>query len=215
MSKYTTEVRYICEVAAGLSESADGASVDYILNKAAPVIFNFDWDIFDESYRLPLEVKILRHFYTREIGEETVGLWKLRLQDKLTLVMPKYNQLYESARLEFNPFYDTEYTRSGTNSGSGQTNAQSNSDTTNMHSDTPQNGLTSVLDGEYLTDADVTSATSNSGQSSQNHGAFEETIAGKMGGSSYSRLLTEYRQSFINIDAMLMNELNDLFMGLW
>lgn len=215
MSKYTTELRYICEVAAGLSESVDGASIDTILTAAAPSIFNFDWDIFDEAYRLPLEVKILRHFYTREIGEETVGLWKLRLQDKLTLIMPKYNQLYESARMEFNPFYDTEYTRTGSNSGSGQVNTQSNSDTTNMHSDTPQNGLTSVLDGEYLTDADVSSGTSNSGQSSQNQGAFEETVAGKMRGESYSRLLIEYRQSFINIDAMLMNELNDLFMGLW
>lgn len=211
MSKYTTEVRFICENAAGLIESLGESSVDGIITKAAPVIFDFDWPIFDERYRLELEKKILRHYYTREIGEETVGLWKLRLQDRLTLIMPKYNQLYESAQLEFNPFYDVEYRRYGTNSGEGQSSGDTT--TQNMHSDTPQNGLESVLAGEYLTDADVAGSTSAS--QSSNSGQFEETIQGKQGGASYSRLLKEYRQTFLNIDMQVVNELNDLFMGLW
>lgn len=211
MSKYTTEVRFICENAAGLIESLGESSVDGIITKAAPVIFDFDWPIFDERYRLELEKKILRHYYTREIGEETVGLWKLRLQDRLTLIMPKYNQLYESAQLEFNPFYDVEYRRYGTNSGEGQSSGDTT--TQNMHSDTPQNGLESVLTGEYLTDADVAGSTSAS--QSSNSGQFEETIQGKQGGASYSRLLKEYRQTFLNIDMQVVNELNDLFMGLW
>lgn len=211
MSKYTTEVRFICENAAGLIESLGESSVDGIITKAAPVIFDFDWPIFDESYRLELEKKILRHYYTREIGEETVGLWKLRLHDRLTLIMPKYNQLYESAQLEFNPFYDVEYRRYGTNSGEGQSSGGTT--TQNMHSDTPQNGLESVLAGEYLTDADVADSTSAS--QSSNSGQFEETIQGKQGGASYSRLLKEYRQTFLNIDMQVVNELNDLFMGLW
>ena len=211
MSKYTTELRFICENAAGLIESLGESSVEGIITKAAPIIFDFDWPIFDESYRLNLEKKILRHYYTREIGEETLGLWKLRLQDRLNLIMPKYNQLYESAQLQFNPFYDVDYRRFGTNSGEGQSSGSSSNQ--NMRSDTPQNGLTSVLSGEYLTDADVSD--SNSSSQSSNSGQFEETIQGKQAGSSYSRLLKEYRQTFLNIDMMVVNELNDLFMGLW
>lgn len=211
MSKYTTELRFICENAAGLIESLGEGAIDDIITKAAPKIFNFSFPIFDESYRLPLEKQILRHYYTREICEETVGLWKLRLQDRLNLIMPKYNQLYESAMLEFNPMYDVDYRRAGTNSGQGQSSGNSN--TQNMHSDTPQNGLDSVISGEYLTDADVVNGTSNS--QSTNSGQFEETIQGKMGGPSYSKLLKEYRQTFLNIDMMLVDELNDLFMGLW
>lgn len=215
MSKYTSEVRFICENAAGLIESLGEGSIDSIITKAAPKIFNFDWPIFDEAYRLTLEKQILRHYYTREIGEETLGLWKLRLQDRLNLVMPKYNQLYESARLQFNPLYDVDYRRFGTNSGEGQTSGSSSGQTSNMHSDTPQNGLTSVLTGEYLTDADVADSNSNSNSQSSNSGQFEETVQGKQGGPSYSRLLKEYRQTFLNIDEMVVNELNDLFMGLW
>ena len=215
MSKYTTEVRFICEVAAGLSESADASKVDEIIAKAAPVVFNFDWPIFDEAYRLGLEKKILRHYYTREIGEETVGLWKLRLEDRLNLIMPKYNQLYESAKLEFNPFYDVDYTRQGTNSGEGTSSGTTTSTGNNMHSDTPQNGLESVLSGEYLTDADVSNGESSSSSQNSNSGEFQESIKGKMPGASYSRLLKEYRQTFLNIDRMVIDELNDLFMGVW
>ena len=215
MSKYTTEVRFICETAAGLTESAGASKIDEIIAKAAPVVFNFDWPIFDEAYRLGLEEKILRHYYTREIGEETVGLWKLRLEDRLNLVMPKYNQLYESAKLEFNPFYDVDYTRQGTNSGEGTSSGTTNSTGNNMHSDTPQNGLESVLNGEYLTAADVSNGESSSSSKNSSSGEFQESIKGKMPGASYSRLLKEYRQTFLNIDRMVIDELNDLFMAVW
>ena len=111
MSKYTTEVRFICETAAGLRESEGLSSVKQILAAAVPKVFDFDFPIFDESYRNVLETKILRHYYTREIGLETVGLWKLKLETKLNEIMPYYNQLYKSELLEFNPFYDVDLTR--------------------------------------------------------------------------------------------------------
>lgn len=110
MSKFTTEVRFICETANGLTESQGFTSIQNILSTAAPTVFDFDFPIFDENYRLPLEIKILRHYYTREICEETVGLWKLRLADRLNMIMPYYNKLYESELLKFNPFYDVDLT---------------------------------------------------------------------------------------------------------
>ena len=110
MSRYTTEVRYICEFEAGLTESKGANDIDTIITTAAPHVFNFDFPIWDEDYRLPLEKKILRHYYTREICAETVGLWKLWLEDKMNMIMPYYNQLYLSAELEFNPFHDVDVT---------------------------------------------------------------------------------------------------------
>lgn len=109
MSKYTTELRFICENEYN-GESSGFNEINKILTTVAPKIFNFDFPIFDEEYRVPLEVKILRTYYTREICEETVGLWKLRLQNKLCNIMPYYNQLYKSALLEFDVFKDVDYT---------------------------------------------------------------------------------------------------------
>ncbi|MBO7734684.1 MAG: hypothetical protein J6S67_19145 [Methanobrevibacter sp.] len=119
MSRFTTEVRYICESYAGLDESKGGNDVENIIETAAPLIFG-DFPIYDESYRLVLEKKILRHYYTREISEETVGLWKLRLMDKMCLIMPFYNKLYESELLSFNPFYDVDLTRDYTRKDDGK-----------------------------------------------------------------------------------------------
>ena len=111
MSKYTTQVRFICETAAGLSESEGQTSVKQIIAAAIPSVFDFYFPIFDESYRTVLETKILKHYYTREIGLETVGLWKLKLDTKLNEIMPFYNQLYKSELIEFNPMYDVDLTR--------------------------------------------------------------------------------------------------------
>jgi hypothetical protein len=119
MSVYTTQVRFICEAEAGLKKSVGYDNVNTVIQNAIPKIFNFSWPIFDESYRNVLETKILKHYYTREIGLETYGLWKLKLDTKLNEIMPYYNQLYKSALLEFNPFYDVDLTRNHTGKKTG------------------------------------------------------------------------------------------------
>lgn len=97
MSEYTTQVRWICEMKSGYyPDQMEGKTPDDFISAAIPKIFNFDYPIYDESHRVPLEHKILRHYYTREIAAETFELWHLWLNDKLNLIMPKYNKLYEA-----------------------------------------------------------------------------------------------------------------------
>lgn len=246
MSKYTTEVRFICENASGLDHSEGYADIDTILDEAIPKIFNFNFPIFDEEYRPVLERKILKHYYTREIGEETVGLWKLRLNTKLNEIMPYYNKLYLSELMEFNPLYTTNITRdkSGTianentgtvesenqtsNSGSG---TGSNSSTNyNKYSDTPQGALTNVEEGTYLTNAtlDESSSSSSSTTSNTSSGSGSVSSSGTSDttenylehvvgydGHNASKLLMDYRDTFLNIDVRIIEDLEPLFMQLW
>lgn len=44
---------------------------------------------------------------------------------------------------------------------------------------------------------------------------YLETVKGKRGGASYAKLIAEYRGTFLNIDRMVLDELEDLFFGLW
>ena len=312
MSKYTTEVRFICETEAGLTESVGYSKVDEVLDKSWDKIFDSgDWEIYDEEYRPILCKKILKHFYTREIGAETAGLWKLWLNQRMTQIMPYYNQLYKSTLLEFNPLYDTDYTTSGnrqTDEGeqSGretesdytrtddlqskrtddlnskridnlQSNRTYNSNqqrTDNLHenttgsrydlySDTPQGALTGVESETYLTNArkiteegskdntgtqntdtdgselatntgsqdinntgtqtvDNTGTVRNQGKDTEsskrvmnNTQDYAEHVVGKRGTQSYAKMIMELRDSFINIDMMIIDELNDLFFNLW
>ena len=103
MAKYTTEIRSICEHYAGLTESTGFEDVDEIVEKARRKIFQ-NYPIFNENHRAELEHKILKHYYMREIGFETVGLFKLFLNERMAEIMPYYNKLYESETLEFDPF---------------------------------------------------------------------------------------------------------------
>lgn len=173
MSKYTTEVRFICEQKAGLSESVGFSQVDDVLNQSWNKIFTSDVAFFDNEYKPILCKKILKHYYTREICAETVGLWQLWLNTRLEEIMPYYNELYKSAQLEFKPFDDVNYTRTsnrkntenenstktGTNNRtvSSDSSGSSNTDTIDKYSDTPQGSITNLSGDTYLTNARITS----------------------------------------------------------
>lgn len=110
MAKYTTQIRSICENYASTDPGVDLSSYSQVIQAAIPKVFDFSFPIFNEQYRHVLQTKILKHFYTWEIGEETVGLWKLRLDTKLNEIMPYYNKLYLAAELVVDPFLDADYT---------------------------------------------------------------------------------------------------------
>ena len=116
MSMYTTELRYICETMTDEPlENFDNLKgvrrIDAIIDSSKGNIFDFDYPIFDEAYRGILEKKIIRHYYTREIGAETFGLFQLYLSDKMNEIMPYYNQLYASELLSknINPLTNSGY----------------------------------------------------------------------------------------------------------
>ena len=287
MSKYTTEVRFICESKSGLENSTGCDNIDDVLNNSWDKIFTTKAEIFDENYRAVICKKILKHYYLREIGTETVGVWKLWLNTRLEEILPYYNQLYKSALLEFNPLYDVNITRthsrtidenktengttsetstdkntssgtrdnttsgSNTNSSTGSATDSGSSSSKDLYSDTPQGALTGVENEAYLTNArkitntdSSTSESSNSGNteysdtsnvkysdtnektntkngSNSNTGTvnnteeYLETVSGKQGSDSYSNMIKEYRDTFLNIDRMVIAEFDDLFFGLW
>ena len=120
MSKYTTELRYICESYAKEPESVGYDDVAHVINRSWDKVFSFDFPIFDENYREGLCKKIIKHYYTREIAEETVGLWKLRLDAKMNEIMPYFNKLYDSELIAISPLinYRVNTTRKEDKSGS-------------------------------------------------------------------------------------------------
>ena len=235
MSKYTTELRYICEAESGLSESVGYSSVEDIIENSRTKIFDFDFPIFDEEYRPVLETKIIKHYYTREIGFETFALWKLKLNAKMNEIMPYYNQLYKTWNDDYDPFANTNYVKEGNKSGDGNNTSNTiensvnvgNSDNENwtLYSDTPQGGLSGVENLTYLTTAqkntddnsykNTNDRTHNGTQTAHTTEEYMERIKGKIGGSSYIELFAKYKDNILNIDTMIIEELSDLFIMLW
>ena len=143
MSKYTTEVRYICEEAAGLKESKGYNDVNTIVQTAYPKIFDSSLVFYDEETKTRLLPKILIHYYQREIGFETVGLWKLKLNQKMREILPYYNQLYASEKLQYDPLKNVDNTH--THDGSYADNSKVDNKKTSDHTET--RNLKTVDDG--------------------------------------------------------------------
>lgn len=236
MSKYTTQVRFICETCANLTESRGFNNIEDILDKSWNKIFS-DFPIFDEDYRAELCKKILRHYYTREICCETVGRWKLFLSDKMKNIMPYYNQLYQSELLKIQPLVSVD--KSVTHKGNGSetkttsrnatntssSNTDGNTNTWSYFSDTPQGGINGLDSNDYLTNAthnvgsDGTISRLN-GATSDNetgNGTREDSYVDKVLGyeGNQSDMLIKFRETFLNIDMLVIDEIKDLFVTLW
>ena len=145
MSKYTTQLRYICESKAGLKESSD--SYIEVVNAAYPKIIHPVTDLFDKAYESVLYPKILRHYYFDEIAHETAGKFIMRLNTKLDEILPYYNQLYLSQLLEFNPLYDFEYWTEGNREDNNTDNRTRTDNLTSQRTDNLKSKRTDDLTG--------------------------------------------------------------------
>lgn len=200
MSKYTTEVRYICEQKAGLEESVGFNNINSVLDKSWDKIFTTNWEIFDESYRKILCEKILRSYYTREICAETVGLWQLWLDSTLCEIMPMYNQLYKTTIYEFNPLYNTDMTTTFTKTVTGN-DSKTTTGNTSKWNDVSNYNKNTKTDDYTVKDSSKTESTSkgntNSKRSNNDTSAetnkFNDTPQGGVNGIESGNYLTDIR----------------------
>lgn len=210
MGKYTAELLDILmTLDTDSDEFTEFPDVESLLDNTVDKVFNFYFPIFDEDYRRTLEKKILRHYLTREIGQETYGLWKLKLMTKLNEIMPYYNKLYESELLEFNPLFDIDLTKSGNREKGGEdTSTLSGKDTLNNTGTTTTTQLGSVthdtegsiIDTAAGTDTDTltksgseTNERSVTGDLEETHtDAYSDTPEGNLTNVSTNAYLSAY-----------------------
>lgn len=163
MSSYTTELRYICEYAAGKTESVGYNGTAEVITAAIPKIFDFDFPIYDSTHKDTLCRKILSHYYTQEIAFETVGLWQFNLRRKMSEIMPYYNNLYEAAEM-LKPselLYTKNYARNKTVANTGtDTTTGTETATANSNTETNRTAENTRTDNLTKTTSDSTSLTS-------------------------------------------------------
>lgn len=65
------------------------------LDLARHEIFDFDYAIFDDSYKKEFEINFLRYFHEYEIGQDTVARFKVYLRQFMMTQFPKFNTAYQ------------------------------------------------------------------------------------------------------------------------
>lgn len=234
MSKYTTQLRYICEHFAGMTSSVDLNGIDNVINIARPKLFSFSYPIWDSQYKTALETKIIQHYWMREIGLETVGLFQLKLRDKMQTAMPKLNPLYLAFMEGFNPIANYEKKETGTDTtknttervmGGGVTvRPNTTIDNLSKYQDTPQGSVADLKSGRYLTSATHDTSTTSGSTTTENNTSddtdhngtftFDHHSVG-ISGSSRGELIKAYLENMTSPDEALFMELDELFMRIF
>ena len=148
MATYTTRIRDYIE---SFTDWKDINATTYDkIEKGMPKLFDFTfpWYNDDETSRINFERMFIIHFYMCEIGFETIGLFKLRLNDTLRRNMPKYKAMYDSNLSVAQILENTNMTFDDTDTSDGSNTSQTDhtvNDTTNsssndqrINSDNPQ-----------------------------------------------------------------------------
>lgn len=236
MSKYTYQLRNVIlftsleEVKSWLT---DYDLADYLTTDQLEVVT--DAGLFNKD---KLADKIINHYYMREIGLETIGLFKLKIKTKLDLLMEKYAPLIYTNSIEYDILVNEDYTEtfnrttsgtdSNTNSSTGTNSTTSSGSGLTVSSDTPQGQInkTTLLAGQYATNTaageNTGTSTTNDSVTNQSSGtnsgteSFTRRVKGNHGiSATYQAMIKQYRDNILTIYNDIINDLNDLFMGIW
>lgn len=200
-------------------------------------LFDTNFPFYDEDLREVFISKFYDRYRYRRIGFETVGRFKKALNSRLRLIMPYYKQLYftelEAKKCNFMLNKDLKESFIKEIIGENTIESESNSNGTGTSTansegkflDTPSSKIKDSELEEFLTNAqrDKMNSTSNTSGTSNttsrgNNNQNEKTefiSQGNIGVTSSGQLLEDWRRVLINIDMLVLDELNDLFFGLF
>ena len=221
MAKYTIELRKIIENYYSREEVENWFKDYCISNYLTPVeeetILNAN--IWSKDR---LASSIVDHYYMREIGYETIGLFKHYAKVYMREIMERYLPLIYSKSIEYNPLvnvdYEEQFTRNIT--GSGESESTNNASGLSVNSDTPQGEITkaNILAGNYAsnTGASETESTINDTTSNTTDETYTKRVKGNSGVSATAqKMIQQYRENIIAINEQIIKELDKLFMGLY
>lgn len=198
-------------------------------------LFDLPYNLYDNDLKPYFEEKFYQHFMFKEIGVVPLGRFKQMLIAKLNDIYPYYKEIYKSVLVAENMDFMTTkelkevFTREVEGNSTGNVTSTSEANSTNngtdltVVNDTPQNKIDDL--DEYITSAsknnsDSTNNSTSNGnsQSSSNNKLLEKTTfesVGNLGVSSDGFLLEKWREVTINIDQMIFDELNSLFLQVY
>lgn len=210
-----------------------------LMNEYGIEIFDFDYPFYttDKKVKEEFEELFINRYYFHEIGAETIERWKQMLKARLMLKMPYYEQLYQTEWTRVGKDMMTpkdltetttrklESTDASNGSASSQASSSGRADGSGEESNINDGVSVVNLKEGNRTGMNKTSSTSSgsSNQSSTTKSSsssdLEETITfhsyGDIGIQTPAYAITEWRKVIINLNEMLINELDDLFMKIY
>ena len=194
-------------------------------------VFNFDYDFYTDSdiIKSKFEEKFIDEYFFHEIGQETVARFQHRLRTRLNKIMPYYKQLYDTelAAKDINFLLNKDLTETfervvtGESSSINDLTVSDQGETNNKESNIENGNASLELENGSLTNVSKTSLSNNTNsnnKSRDNTNQNEITTLksqGNIGITSSAELLDKWRSVIINIDQMIIDACDDLFMQVY
>lgn len=233
MSKYTIELRKVCDIyGRNIVESwfKDYNIEDYLLPEQIQQLNKFP-NIWSKD---KLAKKIVDHYFMREIGFETPALFRHYARITMEEIMEEKLPLIYTTALSYDPLVNVDYTETfdrkakgnGNTNGSSNSNSNSSASGLNVNSDTPQGQIdkNEILKGKYASNVNASETGSkingntqtNSNTSQNNEEQYTRHFKGNQGiSATYQAMIKQFRENIVAVDRDIIKELNNLFMGLY
>ena len=218
MSRYTTNFRNVINFGLYTREQIENIFKDYELSD---YLTEDEIEVITDRgtwSKEKLAKKIVDHYFLREIGFETIAMFKHYAKVQMQEIMESKLPLIYSASIEYDPLVNVDYTETfNRNLGTSQSNSSSGSGVV-ISSDTPQTNITkaNILAGNYASNASASEQEASGTATTQTGENYSKNIKGNSGVSATAqKMIEQYRQNIRAIDYEIINELNDLFMGLF
>lgn len=173
---------------------------------------------------------IVDHYYMREIGQETIALFRHYAKVSMNELMEEYLPLIYSSSIQYDPLVNVDFTETFTreanvdNTGRSVSNSTNTGNSVGINSDTPQGRVTkqSILAGNYATATAGTETesqidnTTNTTSGSESEESYTKRVKGNSGVSATAQKMVEqYRNNIRAINREIIEKLEPLFMGLY
>lgn len=223
MSKYTMELRELftpikCNPPLFTREQVENFFKDYELTdfltteQIEVITENGTWS------KDKLAKKIVDHYFMREIGQETIGLFKHYAKVTMQEIMEEYLPLIYSASIYYDPLINVNYTETFERTANVDSTGSSNSSGLGVASDTPQGQISkqAILGGSYASSTSANENEVSSSSGSETSEDYTKTIKGNSGVSATAqKMIEQYRDNIRAIDREIIEKLEPLFMGLY
>lgn len=212
MAKYTIELRELVETF-GRDEVkrwfSDYELSDYLTEDEIKVVNERGTWSKDKLADL-----IIDHYYMHEIGQETPGLFEHYAGVAMREIMEEKAPLIYSAAIKYNPLINVDFTE--TYKGNTQGTSTTTSNGLTINSDTPQGQVNKaqILQGKYASNTSGNEGT-GTGTNDENQ-EYTKTTRGNSGVSATAqKMIEQYRENIIMINRDIVNDLAQLFMGVY
>lgn len=216
MAKYTYELRRLFDFYT--RETVEGWFKDYQLSD---YLTQDEIDVITERgtwSKDKLATKIVDHYFMREIGFETPYLFQHYVKITMKEIMERKLPLIYSASLNYDPLINIDYTETFERTIDNTASGSDNTSGLTVNSTTPQGEISKneILKGKYASSTQAGESTNTSESTGNTEEGSTKHVKGNSGVSATAqKMIQQYRENIIAIDTDIINELNDLFMGLY